>query len=108
MVYDKVHQVLAQGNYALTISEGTLGNAKTAYYDLWRIENGKIKEHWDVMETIADKKTGKIKTENFKMNYLEFLEKRFILSSPQQRIKTACPKRASSTSWTVTKTAFIS
>ena len=56
MVYDKVHQVLAQGNYALTISEGTLGNAKTAYYDLWRIENGKIKEHWDVMETIADKK----------------------------------------------------
>lgn len=56
MVYDKVHQVLAQGNYALAISEGTLGNAKTAYYDLWRIENGKIKEHWDVMETIADKK----------------------------------------------------
>ena len=51
MVYDKVHQVLAQGNYALAISEGTLGNAKTAYYDLWRIENGKIKEHWDVMDS---------------------------------------------------------
>ena len=26
-------------------------------YDLWRVENGKIAEHWDVMETIADKST---------------------------------------------------
>lgn len=24
---------------------------------LWRVENGKIAEHWDVMETIADKST---------------------------------------------------
>lgn len=59
MVYDKVHQVLAQGNYALAISERTFSNAKTAYYDLWRIENGKIKEHRDVMETITDKKDWK-------------------------------------------------
>ena len=33
------------------------GGAPTSYYDLWRIENGKIAEHWDVMETIADKST---------------------------------------------------
>lgn len=59
MVYDKVHQVLAQVNYALAISERTFSNAKTACYDLWRIENGKIKEHLDVMETIADKKDWK-------------------------------------------------
>ena len=26
-------------------------------YDLWRVENGKIAEHWDVMETIADQST---------------------------------------------------
>lgn len=32
-------------------------DAPTYYYDLWRIENGKIAEHWDVMETIADKST---------------------------------------------------
>jgi predicted SnoaL-like aldol condensation-catalyzing enzyme len=24
---------------------------------MWRIENGKVAEHWDVMETIADKET---------------------------------------------------
>lgn len=57
MIYDKVHQVLAQGNYVLAVSEGTFGGVPTSYYDLWRVENGKIAEHWDVMETIADKST---------------------------------------------------
>ena len=57
MIYDKVHMVLAQGDMVLAVSEGTFGDAPTAYYDLWRVENGKIAEHWDVMETIADKST---------------------------------------------------
>ena len=57
MIYTTVHQVLAQGNFVLAVSEGTFGGAPTAYYDLWRVENGKIVEHWDVMETIADKST---------------------------------------------------
>ena len=57
MIYTTVHQVLAQGNYVLAVSEGTFGGAPTSYYDLWRIKNGKIAEHWDVMETIADKST---------------------------------------------------
>lgn len=57
MIYTTVHQVLAQGNFVLAVSEGTFGDAPTAYYDLWRVENGKIAEHWDVMETIADKST---------------------------------------------------
>ena len=57
MIYTAVHQVLAQGDYVLAISEGTFGGAPTSYYDLWRVENGKIAEHWDLMETIADKET---------------------------------------------------
>lgn len=57
MIYDTVHQVLAQGDMVLAVSEGTFGGAPTSYYDLWRVENGKIAEHWDVMETIADKDT---------------------------------------------------
>ncbi|HIT34157.1 MAG TPA: nuclear transport factor 2 family protein [Candidatus Faecousia intestinigallinarum] len=57
MIYNKVHQVLAQGNFVLAVSEGTFGGAPTAYYDLWRVEDGKIAEHWDVMETITDKST---------------------------------------------------
>jgi predicted SnoaL-like aldol condensation-catalyzing enzyme len=54
MIYTTVHQVLAQGDMVLAVSEGTFGGAPTSYYDLWRVENGKIAEHWDVMETIAD------------------------------------------------------
>ena len=57
MIYDQTHMVLAQGNFVLAVSEGTFGGAPTSYYDLWRVENGKIAEHWDVMETIADQST---------------------------------------------------
>lgn len=55
MIYTTIHQVLAQGNCVLAVSEGTFGGKPTSYYDLWRVENGKIAEHWDVMETIADR-----------------------------------------------------
>ena len=55
MIYTRTYQVLADGNYGLAVSEGTFGGAPTAYYDLFRVENGRIAEHWDVMETIADK-----------------------------------------------------
>ncbi len=57
MIYNKTHYVLADGDYALAISEGTFGGANTTYYDLFRVENGKIAEHWDIMETLADKET---------------------------------------------------
>lgn len=57
MIYDEVHMVLANGNFVLAVSEGTYGGAPTSYYDLWRVENGKIAEHWDVMETIAEEST---------------------------------------------------
>lgn len=57
MVYNTTHQVLAHGDFALAVSEGTFGGVPTAYYDLFRVENGKIVEHWDVMETIAAKET---------------------------------------------------
>lgn len=55
MIYKTVHQVLAQGNYVLAVSEGTFGNNHTSYYDLWRVEDGYIAEHWDVMEIILPK-----------------------------------------------------
>lgn len=57
MVYNKTHMVLADGDYALACLEGTFGGVPTTYYDLFRVENGFIAEHWDVMETLADKST---------------------------------------------------
>lgn len=59
MVYDNLHIVLGEGNFVLAISEGSFAGKPTSYYDLFRIENGKIAEHWDVMETIAEKSSWK-------------------------------------------------
>ena len=54
--YDKVHLVLGEGNFVLTVSEGKFGPGDhVAYYDLFRVENGKIVEHWDVVEPIRAK-----------------------------------------------------
>jgi len=57
MVYDRTHFVLADGDYALAASSGSFGGVPTTYYDLFRVENGFIAEHWDVMETVAEKET---------------------------------------------------
>ena len=54
--YDKVHRILGEGNFVLSISEGKFGAGDhVAYYDLFRIENGKIVEHWDIIQNIPDK-----------------------------------------------------
>jgi len=52
MEYHKIHQVLGEGNFVLALSEGKFGGKETASYDLFRIENGKIAEHWDVIADI--------------------------------------------------------
>lgn len=53
MEYTKLHKVLGQGNFVLTMSEGKFGKGEpTAFYDLFRLENGLIVEHWDVIEAI--------------------------------------------------------
>ncbi len=59
MKYDKIHNVLGEGNFVLVISEGSFTKNHTSFYDLFRVKNGKIAEHWDVMETIAAKEDWK-------------------------------------------------
>ena len=49
MDYTEIHQVIGEGNFVLTLSEGALGGAPTAFYDLFRLEDGLIVEHWDVI-----------------------------------------------------------
>ncbi|GAB2521535.1 nuclear transport factor 2 family protein [Spirosoma aerophilum] len=55
MKYDKIHRVLGEGNFVLVLSEGTFGGTHTSFYDLFRVENGMIAEHWDTIETIPAK-----------------------------------------------------
>ena len=51
--YRRVHRVLAEGSMVLCVSEGNYGGVHTAFYDLFRLSNGKVVEHWDTTETIA-------------------------------------------------------
>jgi predicted SnoaL-like aldol condensation-catalyzing enzyme len=51
--YQRIHRVLAEGSFVLSVSEGNRSSVHTAFYDLFRLENGKIVEHWDTTEEIA-------------------------------------------------------
>lgn len=53
--YSDLAFVVAEGNFVLTAAEGVFGETPTAYFDLFRLEDGRIVEHWDV---IADMPSG--------------------------------------------------
>ncbi len=53
--YTKLHRVLAEGDFALAVSEGYQQGAHCAFYDLFRIADRKIVEHWDTIEAVAPK-----------------------------------------------------
>src|SRR5215212_1320174 len=52
MKYDRIHTVLGEGNFVLVVSDGSIGGRPTSFYDLFRVKDGKIAEHWDTVETI--------------------------------------------------------
>ena len=51
--YQRIHRVLAEGSFVLCVSEGSYGGIHSAFYDLFRLANGKVVEHWDTTEKIA-------------------------------------------------------
>lgn len=51
--YRRVHRILAEGSFVLCVSEGYFHGNPTAFYDLFRVANGKVVEHWDTTEKIA-------------------------------------------------------
>ena len=51
--YQRVYRVLAEGNFVLCVSEGNFGGVHSALYDLFRVAEGKLVEHWDTTEKIA-------------------------------------------------------
>ena len=50
--YNTIHKVIGEGNFVLTVSEGTWNGTSNAFYDLFRMENGKAVEHWDVIQPV--------------------------------------------------------
>lgn len=53
--YHRVHRVLSEGSFVLCVSEGNYRGAHSAFYDLFRLSNGKLAEHWDTTEKIAQR-----------------------------------------------------
>lgn len=52
---EKIHRVLGEGNFVLVLSEGKFGGKHTAFFDLFRVENDKVVEHWDVLQEVPAK-----------------------------------------------------
>ena len=50
--YNNIHKVIGEGNFVLTVSEGQWNGTSNAFYDLFRMENGKAVEHWDVIQPV--------------------------------------------------------
>lgn len=67
MVYEKNHAIFGEGNFVVSVSEGIFMKEKVAFYDIFRIENGKIVEHWDTIEKIIP--DSEAKNTNGKFNF---------------------------------------
>jgi predicted SnoaL-like aldol condensation-catalyzing enzyme len=52
--YVKLHRIIAEGNFVFTQSECTVAGQPHAVLQLFRVQDGKITEHWDVATPIPD------------------------------------------------------
>ncbi len=50
--YDKLHRLLAEGSFVLSVGEGFLEGVHSSFYDLYRVSEGKVVEHWDTIDAV--------------------------------------------------------
>ncbi len=55
--YVKVHYLIGQGNFVVTYSHTRMAGDDYAFFDIFRLKNRKIVEHWDVQEKIGPRET---------------------------------------------------
>ena len=53
--YKKCHRILAEGSFVLSICEGYSDEVPFSFFDLYRLNNSKIVEHWDTSEAIPSR-----------------------------------------------------
>ncbi|MGI8332734.1 nuclear transport factor 2 family protein [Actinomadura scrupuli] len=49
VAYVMLHRIIAEGNFVFTLSEGIKDGSTYVLYDMFRVADGKIVEHWDVV-----------------------------------------------------------
>lgn len=57
--YDRLHRLLAEGDFVLSVSEGFLDGVHSSFYDLYRVARGKVVEHWDTNEAVPPRRDWK-------------------------------------------------
>jgi len=62
--YDRIHRLLAEGTFVLSVSEGHLNGVHSSFFDLFRVSHCKLVEHWDTSEAIPPR--GEWKNDNGK------------------------------------------
>ncbi len=50
--YVKVHRIIGQGNFVVALSHTMQNDDSWCFFDLFRLKDGKIVEHWDIQEKI--------------------------------------------------------
>lgn len=63
--YQHVHRILAEGSFVLSVCEGALAGVHSAFYDLFRLADAKVVEHWDTIEAVAPRSEWKNKNGKF-------------------------------------------
>jgi predicted SnoaL-like aldol condensation-catalyzing enzyme len=58
---------MGDDDLVLVVSEGKLAGKSTSFYDIFRVKEGKIVEHWDNIEKIPEK--SEWKNDNGKFNF---------------------------------------
>lgn len=53
--YQKCHRILVEGDFALSVCEGYALQVHTSFFDLYRLKDEKIVEHWGTTEAIPPK-----------------------------------------------------
>ncbi|HBL65024.1 MAG TPA: polyketide cyclase [Achromobacter sp.] len=52
--YSRIHRCVAEGDFVLTHSEGSIAGQRHAYFELWRVQDGKVVELWDAIAPVPD------------------------------------------------------
>jgi predicted SnoaL-like aldol condensation-catalyzing enzyme len=57
--YQRLRRVVGEGNFVLTVAEAVTGGdgatGTVACYDLWRLDDGRIVEHWGVAQPVPER-----------------------------------------------------
>ena len=54
LFYPEVHRVIGQGNFVVSFAHQIRNGIDYAAFDIFRLENGLIVEHWDNVEPLPD------------------------------------------------------